>query len=91
MLIRIAELDNPLPDPPEVLDRFRAWMAERPGILHAWHATDVETGKTISVSVWDGRASLEALEDQHMPGGPIKSSPDRVKTYENVIAFPTRR
>lgn len=89
MLIRIAEFDGKpaFHGDAELLGRFRAWMRGQPGFMHGWHATDLETGRTISISIWKDRESLLGLKERPFPGGRLGASPDRLTLFEQAEAF----
>ena len=90
MLIRIAEFDKKpaFHDDPDLLERFRTWMRGQPGFLHGWHATDPESDRTVSVSIWTDRASLLAVKGQPFPSGSLGAGPpDRLTIVEQAEAF----
>ena len=89
MLIRIAEFraKPKFHEDPELLGRFRAWMREQPGFHNGWHATDAETGHTVSISIWDDRASLTALKERPFTRGSLGATADRVTIFEQVEEF----
>lgn len=58
----------------------RAWLKQQPGYKGAYLAQDPETGKTLSISLWETREHLAALKDQSPPDGaaPIKATATEV-------------
>ena len=47
----------------------RAWLAQQPGFKGAYLMQDPETGKTLSISLWETKEHLTALKDQTPPAG----------------------
>jgi len=89
MVIRVATF-NQKPDQhesAELMQTFRAWMKSQPGFRHAWHAHDSNSGKSVSISVWDDMASLMAMKDRTFPGGSIGLKPDKVEIFDETEEF----
>lgn len=86
MVIRLAEFDQApaFHRDPELLSAFRRWLSSQPGYRDGWHATDSTTGRVVSVSVWEDRASLEAMRARPFPGGSLGAKPDRLTIYDHV-------
>ncbi len=61
----------------------RAWLAEQPGFKGAYLAQDPETGKTLSISLWETKEHLAALKDQTPPRAPPRSSPRRQSCFSS--------
>ena len=58
---------------------FRAWLKEQPGFVGGYHAQDSETGRMVSITVWDSRDSMMALRDRTPPGGSLGIVTERVE------------
>jgi hypothetical protein len=54
----------------------RAWLTQQPGFKGAYLAQDPETGKTLSISLWETKEHLTARKDQAPPDGaaPLKAT-----------------
>ncbi len=66
---------------------FREWIKGRPGFVGGYHAQDFETGRMISVTVWESKESMMALGDQTPPGGPVGITTDRLEFFDVVEEF----
>lgn len=86
MVIRIAEFEHApaFHRDPELLSTFRRWISSQPGYREGWHATESTSGRLVSVSVWEDRASLDALRSRPFPGGSLGAKPDRLAIYDQV-------
>jgi heme-degrading monooxygenase HmoA len=51
-----ADLDQ------EYVDRHRAWIAEQPGFCGGYHLLEPETGRALSLTLWQDDAALAAVE-----------------------------
>jgi heme-degrading monooxygenase HmoA len=40
---------------------FRNWVKEQPGFLDGYHVQDSETGRMLSITIWESEESMEAL------------------------------
>ena len=47
----------------------RAWLKTQPGFKASYLVRDPETGKTLSISIWQTKAHLEASEKAAAPQG----------------------
>ena len=50
---------------------FRAWLEEQRGFVGGYHAQDAQTGRMVSITVWDSRDSMEAPRDSTRRAGAI--------------------
>jgi heme-degrading monooxygenase HmoA len=48
--------------------RFREWIKGQPGFVGGYHAQDSETGRMVSITVWNSQESMSALRDRTPPG-----------------------
>ncbi len=60
----------------------RAWLTAQPGFKGAYLAQDPETGKTLSISLWETRERLEALKDQTPPEGAASLKPTATEVFQ---------
>lgn len=89
MVMRIATFDErPVVDP-ALYEQFRAWMASQPGNRALYHVHDPESGRYLSVSVWDSREALFAMKDRQFPGGKLGLKPSSMVIYEIDTAHTT--
>ena len=66
---------------------FRNWIKEQPGFVGGYHAQDSETGRAVSVTVWDSEESMMALKGRTPPGGPVGMAPPSVELFDVVEEF----
>ena len=66
---------------------FRDWIKEQPGLVGGYHAQDSETGRMVSITVWDSEENMMALRERTLPGGPVGITTDRVEMFDVVEAF----
>ncbi|MDQ3863577.1 MAG: hypothetical protein M3317_08775 [Actinomycetota bacterium] len=74
MICRVALHENP---PGSITSEeaisFRAWLKNQPGFVGGYHAQDSETGRMVSITVWDSQESMSALGIAHCRAGPLGS------------------
>jgi heme-degrading monooxygenase HmoA len=46
---------------------FREWIREQPGFVGGYHVQDSETGRMLSITVWDSEESRAALKEATPP------------------------
>jgi hypothetical protein len=88
MICRLA-LHESTPGPitsPEARS-FRSWVKSQPGFVAGWHGADPQTGRMVSVTIWESDEALAALKDKHPPGGPLGMKPAQIETFPVVEAF----
>ena len=66
---------------------FRAWLKEQPGFVGGYHAQDSETGRMVSITVWDSHGSMEALRDSTPPGGSLRIVTEREELFDVVEEY----
>lgn len=89
MICRVAFHDRTPAGPAtsDAAEAFRSWMKTQPGFVDGWHATDPETGRVLSFTVWESEAHLLALRDKVPPGGPVGMKPVQVETFPVALRF----
>jgi hypothetical protein len=71
MIARLAEHTNLPPDlDPDYVARHRAWVAEQPGFCGGYHLLEAETGRALSLTMWQDDDALAAVEDAQREQGP---------------------
>ena len=66
---------------------FRAWLKEQPGFVDGYHAQDSETGRMVSITVWNSQDSMEALKDSIPPGGSFGIATEREELFDVVEEY----
>ncbi len=87
MVMRIATFNTKPDVDPIKYAEFCRWMGCQPGMITGYHAQDAQTGKYLSVSVWESRESVMALKDRQFPGGPMNLKPDAVALLDVSSTF----
>ena len=88
MICRVATHgQTPGPITSDEARSFREWLKERPGFMDGYHAQDSETGKAVSITVWDSRDSMMALRDFTPPGGRVGITTQWFEIYDVVEKF----
>jgi heme-degrading monooxygenase HmoA len=71
MIARLAEHTNLPPDlDPDYVARHRAWVADQPGFCGGYHLLEPETGRALSLTMWQDSDALAAAEDRQSAQGP---------------------
>ena len=63
---------------------FRAWVKGLPGFLGGYHVQDSETGRMLSITIWESKESMEALRGETPPGGSLGIVTDREELFDVV-------
>ena len=88
MICRVALHENP---PGSIASdearSFRTWLKEQPGFVGGYHAQDSQTGRMVSITVWDSQESMEALEDSTLPGGSLGIVTEREELFDVVEEY----
>jgi hypothetical protein len=66
---------------------FREWIKEQPGFVGGYHVQDSETGRMLSITIWDSEESRTALKDLTPSGGPLGIKTDREELFDVVEEF----
>ena len=63
MIARIAETENLPPDlDPQYVARHRAFIAAQPGFCGGYHLLDADTGRALSLTMWESDDALAAAQ-----------------------------
>jgi heme-degrading monooxygenase HmoA len=66
MIARLAEHSHlPADLDPAYVTRHRTWMAAQPGFCGGYHLLEPETGRALSLSLWQDEAALAAADRAH--------------------------
>jgi hypothetical protein len=69
MIARIAETEKlPVDLDPEYVVRHRAFLAAQPGFCGGYHLLEAETGRALSLTMWESDDALAAAQ-RAMGGG----------------------
>ncbi len=66
---------------------FRGWLKEFPGFVGGYHVQDSETGRMLSITIWEAEESMEALREQTFPGGSPGIVTDREELFDVVEEY----
>ena len=66
---------------------FREWIKEQPGFVVGYHVQDSETGRILSITIWDSEESRAAIKERTPPGGPVGITTDREELFDVVEEF----
>ena len=66
---------------------FRNWVKEQPGFLDGYHVQDSETGRMLSITIWESEESMEALRDLTPQGGSLGIRTDREEQFDVVEKY----
>jgi heme-degrading monooxygenase HmoA len=87
MICRIATHAPGVDIDSEGAKAFRAWMKEQPGLRAAYQVRDPDTGRTLSISIWDTKEQMLAMKDRTPPGGAVGIKPASVEFFSVVHEF----
>jgi heme-degrading monooxygenase HmoA len=63
MVARLAEHSHiPAGLDPAYVSSFRAWIAAQPGFCGGYHLLEPDTGRALSLTMWEGADALAAAE-----------------------------
>jgi hypothetical protein len=92
MIARVAtfhQLDTDKLDPAAV-EQFRNIMKSATGFVAGFHLRDPNTGKAMSLVVYENREALEKVGEtlaRHPNADPVGIDPDEVDYFSEVIEF----
>jgi heme-degrading monooxygenase HmoA len=66
---------------------FRERIKGQPGFVGGYHVQDSDTGRMLSITVWEPRESMEAPRDRTPPGGSLGIATDREEHFDVVEAY----
>lgn len=81
---RVATHEKPDAADLEKARTYRAWMKKQPGCKASYFVLDPATGKALSISIWESRAQVAALEAGTPPGGASALAAASVDVYPIV-------
>jgi heme-degrading monooxygenase HmoA len=69
MIARLAEHSHIPPDlDPDYVARHRAWIASQPGFCGGYHLLEPETGRALSLTMWQDEDAIAAVEREQRAG-----------------------
>jgi hypothetical protein len=69
MIARLAEhADSPADLDPALAARERAWIAAQPGFCGGYHLLEPETGRALSLTMWQDHNALAAVQRAQATG-----------------------
>ncbi len=91
MIARVATFTHLNPDQldPDAIEHLRETVRAQPGFRAGYHMRDPETGKALSLVVFENLEALRATEaalDERPEGQRVRIVPDSVELFE-VIEF----
>ena len=66
---------------------FRGWVKEQPGFVGGYHVQDSETGRMLSITIWDSEQSWAALKELTPSGVPVSIETEREELFDVVEGF----
>jgi hypothetical protein len=69
MIARLAEHSHiPADLDPDYVARHRAWIASQPGFCGGYHLLEPETGRALSLTMWEDHEALAAVAREQKAG-----------------------
>ena len=87
MVMRIATFNTKPNIDPIKYAEFQRWMGSQPGMIAGYHVDDPQSGKHLSISVWENREAVMAMKDRAFPSGPLGIKPDAVALMDVSSTF----
>ncbi len=66
---------------------FREWIKGLAGFVDGYHVQDSETGRMLSITIWESKESMEALREETPQGGPLGIVTDREELFDVVERY----
>jgi heme-degrading monooxygenase HmoA len=66
---------------------FHEWLKALPGFIAGYHVQDSETGRMLSITIWDSEKRLTEHEDHTPPGGSLGIQTQRLELFDVVEEF----
>ena len=66
---------------------FREWIKGLAGFVDGYHVQDSETGRMLSITIWESKESMEALREETPQGGPLGIVTDREELFDVVEKY----
>ena len=63
---------------------FREWIKGLAGFVDGYHVQDSNTGRMLSITIWESEESMEALRGHTPPGGSLGIVTDREELFDLV-------
>lgn len=87
MVMRIATFAQKPDVDPAKYAQFQQWMGSQPGMVAGYHVVDPQSGKYLSITVWESREAVLAMKDRPFPGGPLGLKPESVALCDVSSTF----
>ena len=66
---------------------FREWIKGLAGFVEGYHVQDSETGRMLSITIWESKESMQALREETPQGGPLGIVTDREELFDVVEKY----
>ena len=66
---------------------FRDWLKELPGFVAGYHVQDSQTGRMLTITIWDSEERLTEHEARTLPGGSLGMRTERLEFFDVVEEF----
>jgi heme-degrading monooxygenase HmoA len=66
---------------------FRYWIKGLPGFVDGYHVQDSETGRMLSITIWESKESMQALRGETPQGGSLGIMTDREELFDVVERY----
>ncbi len=66
---------------------FRHWIKGLAGFVDGYHVQDSETGRMVSITIWESKESMQALREETPQGGPLGIVTDREELFDVVERY----
>ena len=88
MICRVAlHEQTPGPIASDDARSFREWLKGQPGFVSGYHVQDSNTGRMLSITIWDSEERLTEHEDLIPPGGSLGIQTERLELFDVVERF----
>jgi heme-degrading monooxygenase HmoA len=66
---------------------FRHWIKGLPGFVDGYHVQDSETGRMLSITIWESKESMEALREETPQEGSLGIVTDWEELFDVVEKY----
>ena len=66
---------------------FRGWIKGLPGFVDGYHVQDSETGRILSITIWESKESMQALRGETPQEGLLGIVTDREELFDVVEKY----
>jgi hypothetical protein len=66
---------------------FRNWIKGLPGFVDGYHVQDSETGRMLSITIWESKESMQALMGETPQGGSLGIVTAREELFDVVEKY----